>query len=118
MLKHRSRHAERRQVIASIGPVWDGNEVWLLAAAGTYFAFPQLYASPFRGFYLPLLSTPDDRLLLAIFYGAALGDVVRGMPLDTSRYFVEPLWTNFRLRSERGFWIGTRFWWAFWGSRR
>ena len=47
---------ERRQVIASIGPVWDGNEVWLLAAGGTlYFAFPALYASGFSGFYLPLM---------------------------------------------------------------
>src|SRR5207244_12110293 len=47
---------ERRSVLASIGPVWDGNEVWLLAAGGTlYFAFPQLYASSFSGFYLPLL---------------------------------------------------------------
>ncbi len=42
---------ERRQVLASIGPVWDGNEVWLIAAGGTlYFAFPALYASGFSGF--------------------------------------------------------------------
>src|SRR2546427_175944 len=48
--------AERRQVIRSIGPVWDGNEVWLIAAGGTlYFAFPLLYASSFSGFYLPLM---------------------------------------------------------------
>src|SRR6204780_4661964 len=47
---------ERRKVIRAIGPVWDGNEVWLLAAGGTlYFAFPQLYASGFSGFYLPLM---------------------------------------------------------------
>src|ERR1700678_4102797 len=47
--------AERRMVLRAIGPVWDGNEVWLLAAGGTlYFAFPQLYASSFSGFYLPL----------------------------------------------------------------
>ena len=40
----------------AIGPVWDGNEVWLLAAGGTlYFAFPLLYASSFSGFYLPLM---------------------------------------------------------------
>jgi cytochrome d ubiquinol oxidase subunit II len=46
---------ERLTVIRSIGPVWDGNEVWLIAAAGTlYFAFPLLYASSFSGFYLPL----------------------------------------------------------------
>jgi cytochrome d ubiquinol oxidase subunit II len=47
---------ERRQVLRSIGPVWDGNEVWLLAGGGTlYFAFPELYASSFSGFYLPLM---------------------------------------------------------------
>src|ERR1700692_419475 len=47
---------ERREITASIGPVLDGNEVWLLAAAGTlYFAFPALYASSFSGFCLPLM---------------------------------------------------------------
>jgi cytochrome bd ubiquinol oxidase subunit II len=124
---------ERRQVIASIGPVWDGNEVWLLAAGGVlYFAFPLLYASGFSGFYLPLMivlwllilrgSAIEFRnhlqsavwipfwdfvfsassLLLAVFFGAALGNVVRGVPLDESRYFFEPLWTNFRLSERTG----------------
>lgn len=119
---------ERRQVIASIGPVWDGNEVWLLAAGGVlYFAFPLLYASGFSGFYLPLMmvlwllilrgsaiefrnhiqspvwiplwdfSFAASSLLLAVFFGAALGNVVRGVPLDQTGYFFEPLWTNFRL---------------------
>src|SRR4051795_10829953 len=47
---------ERQTVIRTIGPVWDGNEVWLLAGGGTlYFAFPLLYASGFSGFYLPLM---------------------------------------------------------------
>ncbi|HEX6466673.1 MAG TPA: cytochrome d ubiquinol oxidase subunit II, partial [Terriglobales bacterium] len=47
---------ERRLVIRTIGPVWDGNEVWLIAGGGTlYFAFPLLYASSFSGFYLPLM---------------------------------------------------------------
>src|SRR5467141_3702627 len=104
---------ERRQVLASIGPVWDGNEVWLIAAGGTlYFAFPALYASSFSGFYLPLMMVlwllilrgisielrthVDNRLwkslwdavfagastLLAVFFGAALGNVIRGVPLD------------------------------------
>ena len=117
---------ERRRVLASIGPVWDGNEVWLLAAGGTlYFAFPQLYASSFSGFYLPLhmvlwllilrgigiefrahVRNPVWQnffdvvfsvasILLAIFFGAALGNVVRGVPLDANGYFFEPLWTNF-----------------------
>src|SRR5947208_1211857 len=124
---------ERRQVLGSIGPVWDGNEVWLLAAGGTlYFAFPALYASAFSGFYLPLMivlwllilrgASIEFRnhiksavwdplwdflfwassLLLAVFFGAALGNVVRGVPLDASGYFFEPLWTNFRLGEETG----------------
>jgi cytochrome bd ubiquinol oxidase subunit II len=124
---------ERRQVLASIGPVWDGNEVWLLAAGGTlYFAFPALYASSFSGFYLPLMMVLwllilrgtsiefrnhiksvvwdplwdflfcGSSLLLAVFYGAALANVVRGVPLDGSGYFFEPLWTNFRLGDETG----------------
>src|SRR5271166_2872700 len=124
---------ERRQVIATVGPVWDGNEVWLLAAGGTlYFAFPALYASGFSGFYLPLMmvlwllilrgTSVEFRnhiksavwipfwdfifslasLLLCVFLGAALGNVVRGVPLDASGYFFEPLWTNFRLGDETG----------------
>src|ERR1700716_1422729 len=124
---------ERRQVLASIGPVWDGNEVWLIAVSGTmYFAFPALYASAFSGFYLPLMivlwllilrgASIEFRnhiksavwdplwdflfcgasLLLAFFFGAALGNVVRGVPLDSSGYFFEPLWTNFRLGDETG----------------
>jgi cytochrome d ubiquinol oxidase subunit II len=124
---------ERRLVIRSIGPVWDGNEVWLIAAGGTlYFAFPALYASSFSGFYLPLTivlwlimlrgisieirSHVDDPLwrgfydfiftfsgtLLTIFLGAALGNVVRGVPLNADGYFFEPLWTNFRTTGTPG----------------
>jgi cytochrome d ubiquinol oxidase subunit II len=48
-------------MLRSIGPVWDGNEVWLIAGGGTlYFAFPLLYASAFRGFF-----GADDRSLAA-----------------------------------------------------
>ncbi len=117
---------ERRTIIRAIGPVWDGNEVWLIAAGGTlFFAFPTLYASGFSGFYLPLIivlwllmirglsielrghiSDPMwasfwdaaflvGSTLLALFYGAALGNVVRGVPLDESGYFFQPLWTDF-----------------------
>ena len=117
---------QRRTVLKSIGPFWDGNEVWLLAAGGTlYFAFPVLYASSFSGFYLPLMmvlwllilrglslemrSHVDVDLwkqfadavfsissgLLAIFFGAALGNVIRGVPLNAEGYFFLPLWTNF-----------------------
>src|ERR1700693_3362970 len=124
---------ERRQVFASIGPGWDVNEVWLLAAGGTlYFAFPALYASSFSGFYLPLMivlwllilrgTSIEFRnhirskvwdplwdfvfcassLLLSVFFGAALANVVRGVPLDASGYFFEALWTNFRLGEETG----------------
>src|SRR4051812_50027923 len=48
--------AERRVLINTIGPTWDGNEVWLLTAGGaTFAAFPEWYATMFSGFYLPLL---------------------------------------------------------------
>ncbi|MEU5833885.1 cytochrome d ubiquinol oxidase subunit II [Streptomyces diacarni] len=48
--------AERRVLINTIGPVWDGNEVWLLSAGGaTFAAFPEWYATLFSGFYLPFL---------------------------------------------------------------
>src|SRR5580704_6385682 len=47
---------DRRVMINTIGPVWDGNEVWLITAGGAMFAaFPLWYASLFSGFYLPLL---------------------------------------------------------------
>ncbi|MGV9306530.1 cytochrome d ubiquinol oxidase subunit II [Nonomuraea sp. NPDC003727] len=47
---------ERRVMINTIGPLWDGNEVWLITAGGaTFAAFPEWYASLFSGFYLPLL---------------------------------------------------------------
>ena len=46
----------RRVVLNTIGPVWDGNEVWLITAGGALFAaFPEWYATLFSGFYLPLL---------------------------------------------------------------
>ncbi len=124
---------ERRKIMRAIGPVWDGNEVWLLAAGGTlYFAFPLLYASSFSGFYLPLMivlwllmlrgigielrahmKNPVwlgffdvvfcvSSLLLTIFFGAALGNVVRGVPLAADGYFFEPLWTNFRAGANPG----------------
>jgi len=124
---------ERRAVITTIGPVWDGNEVWLIAAGGTlFFAFPALYASSFSGFYLPLnmvlwllmlravgiefrahIDSPVWRgffdgafslssALLALFFGAALGNVVRGVPLRPDGTFFEPLWTDFRVGKDNG----------------
>jgi cytochrome d ubiquinol oxidase subunit II len=119
--------SERRATLASIGPVWDGNEVWLLAGGGTlYFAFPLLYASAFSGFYLPLMivlwllilrgvslelrnhievgvwrALLDGLFglasaLLTIFFGAALANVLRGVPLQADGYFFLPLWTNWQ----------------------
>lgn len=124
---------ERQTIMRAIGPVWDGNEVWLLAAGGTlYFAFPQLYASSFSGFYLPLMMVlwllmlrgigielrhhvhnpvwrgffdvvfSVSSILLCIFFGAALGNVVRGVPIGPDGYFFEPLWTNFRVGRDNG----------------
>lgn len=55
---HDTEHGEkrRRAVLNTIGPVWDGNEVWLITAGGALFAaFPEWYATLFSGFYLPLL---------------------------------------------------------------
>ena len=50
------READRRVVINAIGPVWDGNEVWLITAVGAMFAaFPAWYAATLSGFYLPVL---------------------------------------------------------------
>src|SRR5512134_1282590 len=60
---------DRRRAIASIGPVWNGNEVWLIAAGGLlFFAFPKAYAAGFSGFYLALIIV----LWLLIFRGLAL----------------------------------------------
>jgi cytochrome d ubiquinol oxidase subunit II len=60
--------ADRRVMINTIGPVWDGNEVWLLVAGGaTFAAFPNWYATLFSGFYLPLFLI----LLALIFRGVA-----------------------------------------------
>ena len=50
------KESEREIIVRSLGPVWDGNEVWLLAAGGVLvLAFPRVYASAFSGFYLPLM---------------------------------------------------------------
>jgi cytochrome d ubiquinol oxidase subunit II len=53
-----------------------------------------------------------------VFYGAALGNVVRGGPLDASGYFFEPLWTNFRLGEETGILDWYTFSSACWPSQR
>jgi cytochrome bd ubiquinol oxidase subunit II len=125
--------SERDTLLRSIGPVWDGNEVWLVAAGGTLFAaFPVLYATAFSGFYLPLMivlwlllfralgielrhqiehelwhqfldaAFAVSSALLALFFGAALGNLVRGLPLNEKGEFFEPLWTNFRVGEATG----------------
>ncbi|MCB9232846.1 MAG: cytochrome d ubiquinol oxidase subunit II [Bacteroidia bacterium] len=121
-------------ITKSIGPFWDANEVWLIAAGGVlFFAFPTLYASAFSGFYLPLImilwllifratglelrgqlhnslwENIWDKafglasLLLALFFGVALGNVVRGVNLgmvengvstQEAHYFFLPLWNS------------------------
>ena len=117
---------ERRTVLAAIGPVWDGNEVWLVAAAGVLFlAFPRVYSAACSGFYLALMivlwllilrgvaiesrSHQENPLwrefwdttfalasaLLAFVLGTALGNMVRGVPLD-GKGFLLPLFTNFQ----------------------
>lgn len=118
--------AERRMALAAIGPVWSGNEVWLIAGGAVLFlAFPRAYAAGFSGFYLALiivlwlligrglaieLRAHLDHLLwkqfwdmafaaasalLAIVFGAALGNLIRGVPLNAEGYFFVALWTDF-----------------------
>lgn len=118
---------ERGAVLETIRPVWDGNEVWLIAAGATLlFAFPILYAAAFSGFYLALnillwllvfrgigvelrmhLSFHLWReffdgcfvlasVLLALFFGVGLANVVRGVGINPDNSFFLPLWTNLR----------------------
>lgn len=117
---------ERRQVLAAIGPFWDGNEVWLLAGGGVLFlAFPKVLASGLSGFYLAIMmvlwvlvlrgisiefrSHVGDGMwrafwdgvfflastLAPVLFGAALGNLLRGVPLDERGWFELPLWDSF-----------------------
>jgi cytochrome d ubiquinol oxidase subunit II len=71
---------ERRVLINTIGPVWDGNEVWLLVAgAGTFAAFPEWYATLFSGFYLALLL-----ILVAL--------ILRGVAFEYRGKIDDPVW--------------------------
>ncbi|MGA1197397.1 MAG: cytochrome d ubiquinol oxidase subunit II [Candidatus Latescibacterota bacterium] len=110
---------EKRMNINAIGPVWDGNEVWLLTGGGALFAaFPPVYATAFSGFYLALMlllaaliaravsmefrgkvDSPKWRnvwdwafglgsFLPALLFGVAVGNVLRGVPIDSSGEFV------------------------------
>jgi cytochrome bd ubiquinol oxidase subunit II len=113
---------EREEATAAIGPVWNGNEVWLIASGGVLFlAFPAAYAAAFSGLYFglilvlwllvgrglalelrhqidnPLWHSACDTVFglssaaLALVFGVALGNVVRGVPLNASGYFSLPL---------------------------
>src|SRR6266581_8076053 len=71
---------ERGQILKSIGPFWDGNEVWLIAGGGTLcFAFPGLYASSFSGFYLTLM------IVLWLL-------MLRGIGIELRSHLENPLW--------------------------
>ncbi|HOP29797.1 MAG TPA: cytochrome d ubiquinol oxidase subunit II [Spirochaetota bacterium] len=109
----------------SIGPVWDGNEVWLITAGGALFAaFPHAYATVFSGFYLALMLVLFGLILRAvsiefftletenkgiwaktffigsiipsILFGVALGNVIMGVPLDASMEFTGNFFTLLR----------------------
>src|SRR3984885_13661074 len=74
---------ERRTVLAAIGPIWDGNEVWLVAAAGVLFlAFPRVYSAAFSGFYMPLM------IVLWLL-------ILRGVAIESRSHQENPLWREF-----------------------
>ncbi len=110
---------QREGSMRSIGPFWNGNEVWLIAAGAALFAlFPQAFAASFSGFYLPFIVVlwllmfrgiamelrshfPSEiwhqfwdacfagsSALLILVFGVALGNLLRGVPLDTNGYFM------------------------------
>ena len=110
--------ADDKSVIrAAIGPVWDGNEVWLLTGAGAIFAaFPMVYAMTFSGFYLAIMLVLFGLILRAVslefrhqdsawapvwdgafflgslvpslLVGVALGNVIRGVPMDAQGNYI------------------------------
>ena len=115
---------ERRMIINTIGPVWDGNEVWLITAGGAIFAaFPNWYATMFSGFYLALVLMlfalivrgvafefrSKDRypawrsfwdwmiftgsLVPALLWGVALGNILRGVPINQDMIYVGSFFT-------------------------
>lgn len=76
------KDVERRAIINTVGPTWDGNEVWLLTAGGaTFAAFPHWYATMFSGFYLALF------LLL-------VGLILRGISFEYRSKDASPKWRN------------------------
>jgi cytochrome d ubiquinol oxidase subunit II len=74
--------AERRAVINSIGPVWDGNEVWMITAGAALFAsFPEVYATLFSGFYIALVFM-------------VIGLIIRGVAFEFRSKRDDPTWRN------------------------
>ncbi len=125
--------SERRQVLGAIGPYWDGNEVWLLAAGGALFVgFPKILSSGISGFYFAIflvlwslilrgiaiefrshvkdtiwrrtwdLGFGVASILLPVFFGAALGNLIRGVPLDAGGWFELALFTDFSAKDPVG----------------
>lgn len=109
---------ERRLMLNSIGPVWDGNEVWLVTAGGALFAgFPDVYATVCSAFYIPLMILLSGIIfravaiefrskqpmawwrwmwdifftlasfIISMILGIALGNLIRGIPLDPYKEF-------------------------------
>jgi len=109
---------ERRLLLNSIGPVWDGNEVWLVVGGGSLFAaFPAVYATVFSGFYLAMMlilfalvfrglaiefrgqqpmpwwrqlcdiSFSVGSVMTALLMGIALGNLIRGIPIDAAEHY-------------------------------
>jgi len=116
---------EKRVLFNSIGPFWDGNEVWLLTGGGALFAaFPPVYATVFSGFYLALMLVLfalifravslefwnyDDKnrrfwslgfilgsFLPSLLYGVALGNIIQGIPLNQNLDFTGNFFTLLR----------------------
>jgi cytochrome d ubiquinol oxidase subunit II len=116
---------ETAAVFSAIGPVWDGNEVWILTAGGALFAaFPHVYATVFSGFYLALMlilfalifravslefwSMDESRrtlwkwsfsigsLLPSLLFGVALGNVIAGIPLNDKMEYTGDFFTLLR----------------------
>jgi len=116
------KEEHRRLLLNAIGPVWDGNEVWLVTGGGALFAaFPMVYATVFSGFYLPFMlllfalifravaiefrskhanagwrrlwdvSFCVASAVASLLLGTALGDMVRGIPLDATHEFAGSL---------------------------
>jgi len=112
---------EKSVIRAAIGPFWDGNEVWLLTGAGAIFAaFPMVYAMTFSGFYLAIMlvlfgliiravslefrhrdgswkAVWDGAFFLgslvpALLVGVALGNVIRGVPMDAQGNYIGTFW--------------------------